>query len=107
MASVSFPFTCREKQNKLDVLIFEVLQILVNALQTLKATSSIDNDETFAEVFLLGKAACKGREEFQRTFDADFPCEQGPYQLAFFGYKSQPSLAISSHMKVYRAIVTF
>ena len=85
MASVSFPFNCCKKLNKLDVLIFEVLQIFVNPLYKLKAISSIDNYETFSEVSLIGKTTCKSCEEFQWTFDADFPCEQGPYQIALLG----------------------
>ena len=37
MASVSFSFTCCEKQSKVDATIFEGLQIFVNAFQKLTA----------------------------------------------------------------------
>jgi hypothetical protein len=37
MASVSFPFTRREKLNKVDGAIFEVLQVFVNPFQKLTA----------------------------------------------------------------------
>ena len=69
--------------------------------------SQTKNLESIVEIFLVRKTAGEGLEKFQGTFDAYFPCEQGPHQIAFFGQESQPGLAVSSQMKVPFAMVSF